>query len=354
MKHNRIIGTLLSLACAAPLLSAQAKSPVAAVLLSEFIEAAPQDPEVHASSITEVSPGVLLAAWFGGAMEADNDTQIWASRHTEAGWGKAFVVEQGLSEDGSKPEPVYNPSLYTHKDGRITVFYMVGPWKGSKRYCMKESLDGGATWSKENRVPKGLRGPCRAPTLRLSDGSLLFPTTGSGGVLCNWSDEEMTPDSWGKSALIADPEKMSAIQPTLMEKNDGAVLLFARTYAREIGVARSSDRGRTWGAIKGTGIYMANSGIDVLKLKDGRALLAYNKSDKPADPSKWGNRTPLTLAVSVDDGENWRDLFNLETDDIREGFAYPTLIQASDGLVHLTYTWGRKRIKHVVIDPEKL
>ena len=99
---------------------------------------------------------------------------------------------------------------------------------------------------------------------------------------------------------------------------------------------------------------MANSAICVLKLKDGRALLVYNKSDKPADPSKWGNRTPLTLAVSADDGESWRDLFNLETDDIREGFAYPTLIQASDGLVHPTYTWGRKRIKHVVIDPEKL
>jgi alpha-L-rhamnosidase len=30
------------------------------------------------------------------------------------------------------------------------------------------------------------------------------------------------------------------------------------------------------------------------------------------------------------------------------------VIQNSDGLVHITYTWQRKRIKHAVVDPRAI
>jgi len=35
-------------------------------------------------------------------------------------------------------------------------------------------------------------------------------------------------------------------------------------------------------------------------------------------------------------------------------YSYPGVIQTSDGLVHIVYTWKRQRIKHVVVDPTKL
>ena len=35
-------------------------------------------------------------------------------------------------------------------------------------------------------------------------------------------------------------------------------------------------------------------------------------------------------------------------------YSYPAIIQSDDGLVHITYTWKRERIKHVVVDPTKL
>jgi len=81
-------------------------------------------------------------------------------------------------------------------------------------------------------------------------------------------------------------------------------------------------------------------------------LLVYNHNTR--DGSKNKGRSPLNVALSKD-GENWSASLVLEDDlNAPNGFAYPAVIQTSDGLVHITYTWERKRIKHVVLDPEKL
>ena len=84
-------------------------------------------------------------------------------------------------------------------------------------------------------------------------------------------------------------------------------------------------------------------GIDAVMLRDGRALLVYNHTENA--------RSPLNMAVSVD-GTIWKAALVLE--DQPGEYSYPAVIQTSDGLVHITYTWKRERIKHVVIDPTRL
>ena len=86
-----------------------------------------------------------------------------------------------------------------------------------------------------------------------------------------------------------------------------------------------------------------NSGIDAVTLRDGRQLVIYNHTTR--------GRTPLNLAVSRD-GSAWEAGMTLET--AAGEYSYPAVIQTSDGLVHITYTWKRVRIKHVVIDPAEL
>jgi predicted neuraminidase len=89
-----------------------------------------------------------------------------------------------------------------------------------------------------------------------------------------------------------------------------------------------------------------NSGTDAVTLADGRQLLVYNHN-----PENKG-RSPLNVAISKD-GRQWDAALVLENEpDVQ--FSYPAVIQSSDGLVHITYTWKRLKIKHVVLDPAKL
>jgi predicted neuraminidase len=62
-------------------------------------------------------------------------------------------------------------------------------------------------------------------------------------------------------------------------------------------------------------------------------------------------RSPLNVAISKD-GKSWSAGPVLESDSGE--YSYPAVIQTSDGLVHITYTWKRQKVKHVVIDPAKL
>jgi predicted neuraminidase len=87
-----------------------------------------------------------------------------------------------------------------------------------------------------------------------------------------------------------------------------------------------------------------NSGTDAVTLKDGRHVLVYNPVAK--------GRSPLAVAVSSA-GRAWQRVLTLEDEPGKE-FSYPAVIQAPDGRIHITYTWKRQAIRHVVLAPEKL
>jgi alpha-L-rhamnosidase len=94
-----------------------------------------------------------------------------------------------------------------------------------------------------------------------------------------------------------------------------------------------------------------NSGTDAVTLMNGWQLLVYNHVLPPGDLAK-GPRTPLNVAISKD-GKSWYAAAILEDSPVSQ-YSYPSVIQTSDGMVHVVYTWRRERIKHVVINPLKL
>lgn len=110
----------------------------------------------------------------------------------------------------------------------------------------------------------------------------------------------------------------------------------------------SEDGGQSWGPMTATNLPNPNAGTDAVSLMDGRQLLVYNHTTRSSRPA---GREMLNVAVSKD-GKKWNPVMTLERESGE--FSYPAVIQSSDGKIHITYTYLRRSIKHVIVDADKL
>jgi len=234
----------------------------------------------------------------------------------------------------------------------ILLFYKVGPsvseWWGE----MKTSADLGKSWSKAKRLPEGIFGPIKNKPVLLRSGVLLCPSSSEVG---GWKVQmESTLDwgvSWEKTEALNDGKTLAAIQPTILQHKNGDLQILCRTKSDLIYSSWSKDNGKSWTRLEPTVLPNPNSGIDAVTLKDGRQLLVYNHINRTLNQ---GKRNILNVAISKD-GLKWDAAVLLEDDqDVKSEYSYPAVIQTGDGLLHITYTWNRELIKHVVLDPSKL
>ena len=379
-----------------------------AIVKSEFIFETAPFPSCHASTIAETKSG-LVAAWFGGTAERNPDVCIYVSRLWKTANGRRPQTSPTASASLRIDCPRGTPFCSSPKNGPLLLFYKVGPAPASWWGMMKTSTDDGKTWFPAQRLPEGILGPiknkpvqqaavqaakaaaahsrresaasCRRQQKRQRRRQALARVsaqrsaraaarchirqlTASTDILCGTSTEgdggwhvhfERTKDfgkTWTATAPVNDSKEIGAIQPSILFHPNNRLQAIGRTRNDKLFQIWSDDGGSTWGKMSLLELPNPNSGTDAVTLRDGRQLLVYNHNTREGSSNK--GRSPLNVAVSKD-GENWSAALVLEDDlNAPNGFSYPAVIQTSDGLVHITYTWERKRIKHVVLDPAKL
>ncbi|HEX9001986.1 MAG TPA: sialidase family protein [Blastocatellia bacterium] len=327
-----------------------AQNPAPGVLKSEYIYETAPFPECHASTIAE-SKGTLVTSWFGGTKEKHPDVGIWVSRWESGKWTPPVEVANGV-ESSEKRHPTWNPVLHQPSKGPLLLFYKVGPSPSTWWGMLTTSADGGKTWSKPVRLPDGIAGPIKNKPVELSNGELLCPSsTEDKGWRVHFERTSDQGKTWNRTEPINDGKEFGVIQPTVFFHKGGKLQALFRSRQGKIVESWSGDNGKTWSKLVAISLPNPNSGIDGVTLKDGRHLLVYNHVT--VKPNKWGDRAPLNLAVS-EDGKNWKAALVLEPGPPEAEYSYPAIIQTGDGLVHITYTWNRKKVKHVVVDPRKL
>ena len=305
---------------------------------SQFIYDTASFASCHASTIVETPKGIM-AAWFGGKFEGDRDVNIYASWFINNRWSTPTLIADGFINDSIR-YACYNPVLFLTSKNELLLFYKIGPnvqgWTG----WMKRSTNYGVTWSKPERLPDGILGPIRNQPYEI-DGMLVCPSsTEKNGWKVHF---EYTPDAgktWTKGPDLNDANPITGIQPTMLRHSNQILQALTRSQNGTANETWSYDNGKTWSALKQTGLINNNSGIDAITLQDGRHLLVYNNCKAPS-------RSPLNVAISKD-GKNWEPLLELENE-VGAEFSYPYVIQTADQKIHITYTWKRKKIKHVVL-----
>jgi alpha-L-fucosidase len=317
-----------------------------AIVKQELLFKSPPFQQCHASTLVEVAKGKFLVACFGGTQESKPDVSIWLTTVDNQGVSTPQRVADGVVNDTLR-YPAWNPVLFNVRGGDLLLFYKVGPnpreWWG----MVKSSPDNGRTWSVARRLPPGILGPIKNKPVQLANGTILSPSSVEE-VAGRWRAHLEKSTDLGKTWQWIPVDTTSAldvIQPSILTYPAGRLQVLCRSKQGRIAQAWSTNGGASWSKLSQTSLLNPNSGTDAVTLKNGTQLLVYN----PALPGKdWFNgRGKLRVAESAD-GQHWHDVATLE-DGSTEEYSYPAIIEGQDGQVHITYTFNRQNIKHVIL-----
>jgi len=355
-----------------------------------------QEKHVHSSSIAQLPNGDFLAVWFHGSGERTaNDVVVQGARlkQGDTEWSEVFLAAK------TPNVPDCNPVLFVDRNDKLWLFWQsvwANRWeRGVLKYRTSTDYlgDGPPNWNWQDvmhldpgdEFPEDLRAGFqeigwsqamwaeyahpytrmlieaaadpikrivgwmpRATPLQLENGRFILPLYSDGYNISSTAYSDDDGETWTLSKPIVG---LGPIQPSIVQKRDGTLVAYMRDSGeapKRVQIATSTDNSETWSISTDTDIPNPSSTTVVCVLDDGRWVMILNDTER--------GRHRLAAAISDDEGETWKAQRYLEEDETeRSGFSYPNLIQARDGLVHVTYSYHRpdgRSIKHVAFDAD--
>ena len=338
----------------------------------------------HASMVVELPGGDLLACWFHGSGERTADDVVVRGARLRKGshaWSEPFL----LADTPGYPDT--NATMFVDPKQRLWLMWptiLANEWHTAlMKYKVSSSYrgDGAPGWEvsevlhvtpgeafavtvnrevdrwlaagpqtdemrryaaeiRKNAADKLFRRlgwMTRAHPFVLDGTRLIVPLYSDG-----FSFSLMAiSDDWGANWKTSTPlVGQGNIQPSMARKKDGTLVAYMRDNGpapKRLMISRSTDRGDTWSAVEDATVPNPGSGAEVLVLRNGNGVLIYNDLER--------DRYSLAVSLSEDEGQTWRWTRHIErdaasTDPDRLGqYHYPSIIQASDGTLHATYSF---------------
>ncbi len=309
----------------------------------------PGHPRNSEGSFVPLKDGRILFAYSKFTSGGDDSDHAYiAARYSRDG-GQTWTGDSTLLENEAGLN-VMSVSLLRLSDGRIAFFYLR---KDAPDRCVpyvRFSSDETRTWSSPHRViaEDGYFVLNNDRVVQLRKGRLVLPVAihtnkdhklvSRGSVTAYLSDD--AGRTWHRSEVVLEcpaPSPEGLQEPGVVELNNGRVMMFIRTRLGRQYVSYSEDQGESWSAVEPSNILSPQSPALIKRIpKTGDLMLVWNDHsnvdpslravDQPGPGQKvwWGTRTPLTVAISHDEGRHWEKAKNIE-DNPAGRYAYPAL-----------------------------
>jgi predicted neuraminidase len=346
----------------------------------------------HSSSLVELPNRDLLVVWFHGSGERTaDDVLIRGARWSRATgrWSEPFV----MADTPGFPET--NPVLFVDRRERLHLFWpliIAHRWETAlMKYRVSsdyQQSSGPPRWERQDNivlVPRNIEARTKALAatipasnerlaaeaarlvkisadeyatrmgwftrthpLQLPSGRILVPMYSddfSFGIMAISDDEGLT---WTGSEPIVGA---GGVQPSVVRRNDGTLVAYLRDNGpapKRALVSTSRDDGVSWTLAEDSALLNPGTSIEVVRLANGHWIAVYNDTES--------GRHSLVAAISENEGVSWRYQRHLERDvstPSQSQYHYPSVVQARDGAVHVTYSYftpAGKSIKHARFD----
>ena len=313
----------------------------------------PGNPRNSEGAFVELRDGRLMFVYshYYSGRGGDNDPAYLAARFS-SDRGETWTSADDVILRNDAGMNLMSVSLLRLPSG-IGLFYLRKDSESDCRPVMRLSQDEGASWGRVSDIIPETRDYFvlnNDRVIRLDSGRLAAPVArhtpteaGSrpGAATCYLSDDDGS--SWYPSRtllrLAGDP-KSGLQEPGIVELKDGRLMMFCRTIRGSQYRSFSSDQGLTWSDPQSSGIRSPLSPAGIKRIpRTGDLLLVWNNNYE-AEGTMAGRRTPLTVAISRDEGQTWEKVKNLEDDP--DGWYCYTAICFVDDAVLLGHCAGNR------------
>ena len=318
-------------------------------------------PRNDSASIAELPDGTLLLAWMrfnasDHGYQDEGPDEIVSARSSDG--GRSWSEPRSLIQTRAGDHNVYTPSLLVLDDASVLLTYHVyhhiewGKPLDASCYALLSTDDGRSFQPLTTVWEHKSRGEANNTLVRLSTGRLLkcsceataWAQPPAGTVTCGCSLSDDNGRSWRDCTTWVGLPLRGAMEAHIAESSDGSLAMTMRTQIGAVFLSRSRDDGDTWSRPQTTTLASPESMPVLAGVPDAHAMVAV-WNDAPYDPTihHYGNRTPLTLAVSHDDGVTFGRHLNIVSDPQRY-YTNPSVSFTRSGTTLVTWwTYCDKR-----------
>ncbi len=309
------------------------------------------NPRNSEGDFIELKDGRILYVYsrFTGSSASDHAPAQLVGRYSEDG-GITWTKQDQVIVEKEGEMNVMSVSLLRLQNNTIALFYAR---KNSMDDClplMRISKDEGKSWSDPVTCIQDKGGYFvvnNDRVVQLRSGRLLIPTSlhktpsttwSHKGVLkCYYSDDNGL--TWESGTAVPSPDGIITQEPGLVELKNGNVMMIIRASSGFQYQTFSTDQGETWSFAEASTVKSPISPASIKRIpKTGDLLLVWNDNGANGPGYFKGKRTPLTIAISRDEGKTWQKKKNIEVDP--DGTFCYTAIHFTNNHVLLGYGVG--------------